>query len=202
MTKKIQGILSLALIVALGMGIVGCAGKFQTEGSKASKKGKAATGMSNAPEWVINGTIYSKDGVPDPYSAVGQAKIVNGNMDFARTKAQARGRAKLARNIEAAIKTSFDQVTNATNSNDESTQSTAMREKIHEIANLSLRGSYPAQGYISDDGTQYAVAIQMTKEGIEKTEKAIKQKLGNKIGAAMIAKLPKEPATLPPKQDN
>lgn len=193
--KTLQKTLLLALVASLALAFSACS--YKTEGQRASKKGLAATGLSKAPSWFLLGGVKVGKGL-DPYSAVGSARIVDNDMDFARSEALSNARGKLAARFSAHVKSVYSQLSNKKQGSGEATLSKSIEDRLRVSIDLALNGSMPTDTYISDDGSMLAVLIQMTPDGIADTKKALKRAFAKaheaKVGNALVAKLGNAPA--------
>ncbi|WP_104696964.1 MULTISPECIES: LPP20 family lipoprotein [unclassified Helicobacter] len=131
-----------------------------------SKEARESVGWTNAPKWVVNGN----DG---GYSAVGDAPIVDKNVQFARTEATAAARGELIKNIEAGVSTSL--------SKEGIRVDAQINEKIksvvNEFAQHNLQGVGVEKTWIDDAGTRIYVLVKLDKE----SEKNLKNHLSKQF---------------------
>lgn len=131
-----------------------------------SKGAKENVGWNNAPKWVVNGN----DG---GYSAVGDAPIINKNVQFARTEATTAARGELIKRIETGVSTNLTKegvrVDDKLNEN--------IKSIVKEFAQHNIQGVSVEKTWIDDDGTRIYVLVKLDKE----TEKNLKAQLSKQF---------------------
>lgn len=152
MTKMFK-VLAIGLV---GLILSGCGS------NNISKEAKENVGWENAPEWVVRGS----DG---GYSAVGDAPIVNKNVQFARAEATAAARGELIKRIETKVSTSLSKegvrIDEQINEN--------VKSAVNEFAQRNLQGVGVEKTWIDDAGTRIYVLVKLDKE----SEKNLKNHL-------------------------
>lgn len=172
--------LSAFAILAL---LVGCSSNPTTSG--VSTKSRFGDEFKDAPEWVRTNTCAGSS-VKKPESmvcGVGQHPIASRRaMGLARSSAAAQGRARIARNLSAKVKTLLDfyQGEWAKGVEDEGVDfEQRTREAVEEVAKLDLTGAGAVDSWISASDTMYVlVALDQ-----DKAKSVIKQngKLSNSM---------------------
>lgn len=128
-------ILKLALGTMIGLFIIsGCSTSNVADG--VSENISAA--LDGAPEWVL-------DDSNDLLSASGTAKIVNGNIGFATTQAEAQARNKIASQISVQVESKYREMTSSTADNVSQEAVQAIRQSVNQV----LAGSKSTNKWIS-----------------------------------------------------
>lgn len=148
---------SLASAVVAGILLVGC-------GNGISDEALEATGLKGAPKWVINGG----EGL---YSAVGDAPIVNNNVNFARTEATATARAEVAKQISTKVESYLKKTTQR----QDATLSEDVKNEVSEISGKDLVNSSVSAFWISDDGKRVYVLVKLSDEAVNAVKKALEK---------------------------
>lgn len=147
----------IASAVVAGMLLVGCGGGI-------SDAALEATGLKGAPEWVIQGG----EGL---YSAVGDAPIINNNVNFARTEALAAARVEVAKQISVRVDSYLKKVTQR--------QDVALNEdvknEISETSQKDLTNSSASAFWISDDGKRAYVLVKLSEDAVNAIKKALEK---------------------------
>lgn len=150
----------VASAVLAGILFVGC-------GNGISEAALEATGLKGAPSWVIQGG----EGL---YSAVGDAPIINNNVNFARTEALAAARAEVAKQISVKV----DSYLKKSTQRQDATLSEEVKNEINETSQKDLINSSASAFWISDDGKRAYVLVKLSDEAIEAVKKVLeKQKI-------------------------
>ncbi|MCE3037982.1 LPP20 family lipoprotein [Helicobacter anatolicus] len=137
----------ILLTSAIGLMLAGCAG------NNISKEAREAVGWESAPQWVI-------DGHDGGYSAVGDAPIVDKNVQFARTEATAAARAELAKRIEARVLSNLTKQAVRTDGQIKEEVSNT----IKEAAQRNLQGVKTEKTWIDDAGIRIYILVKLEKE--------------------------------------
>ena len=153
----------MASAVLVGALIVGC-------GSGISDEALEATGLKGAPSWVIQGG----EGL---YSAVGDAPIVNNNVNFARTEATANARAEVAKQIGVKVESYLKKTTQR----QDATLSEEVKNEITETANKDLVNTSISAFWISDDGKRAYVLVKLSDGAKEAVKKALEKQQINVV---------------------
>lgn len=137
----------------MGLVLAGCAG------NSISKAAKESVGWQNAPQWVI-------DGHDGGYSAVGDAPIIDKNVQFARTEATASARSELAKRIEARVTSNLKKEGIRTDGQiNENVNNT-----IKEAAQRNMQGVKVERTWIDDEGTRIYVLVRLDKESTKELQ--------------------------------
>ncbi|CBG40473.1 LPP20 family lipoprotein [Helicobacter mustelae] len=133
--------------------LAGCAG------NSISDQAKEAVGWENAPKWVLNGA----DG---DYSAVGDAPIIDKNVQFARTEATTSARAELAKKIEVIVHTNLRK--EGTRVNDQVDE--VVKNIVQEAAQRDMQGVRVEDTWIDDDGARIYVLVRLDKSSTKELQ--------------------------------
>lgn len=147
----------IASSVIAGMLLVGC-------GSGISDEALEATGLKGAPKWVIEGG----EGL---YSAVGDAPIINNNVNFARTEALAAARAEVAKQISVKVSSYLKKTTQR----QDATLNEDIKNEITETAQKDLTNSSASAFWISDDGKRAYILVKLSEEAVNAVKKALEK---------------------------
>lgn len=147
----------VASSVLAGALLVGC-------GSGISDAALEATGLKGAPTWVIQGG----EGL---YSAVGDAPIVNNNVNFARTEALAAARAEVAKQISVRV----DSYLKKSTQRQDVALSEEVKTEINETSQKDLVNSSASAFWISDDGKRAYVLVKLSEEAITAIKKVLEK---------------------------
>lgn len=145
--------------------ILGCLGALMLVGcgARISDEALEATGLKGAPKWVL-------EGGEGKYSAVGDAPIVSGNVNFARTEANAIARSELNKQIGVNLKSFLEKQTKRDNGN----SNEKVIETIQESAKKYLIDTQPSGFWINDSGSRVYVLIKLSEEAIKTIRKTLK----------------------------
>lgn len=143
--------------VLAGALLVGC-------GSGISDAALEATGLKGAPSWVIQGG----EGL---YSAIGDAPILNNNVNFARTEALAAARAEVAKQISVKVESFLKKSTQR----QDAALSEEVKNEIGETSQKDLVNSSASAFWISDDGKRVYVLVKLSEEAITAVKKALEK---------------------------
>lgn len=143
--------------VVAGMFLIGC-------GHGISDAALEATGLKGAPTWVIQGG----EGL---YSAVGDAPIVNNNVNFARTEALAAARAEVAKQISVRV----DSYLKKSTQRQDVALSEEVKTEINETSQKDLVNSSASAFWISDDGKRAYVLVKLSEEAITAIKKVLEK---------------------------
>lgn len=143
--------------VIAGMLLVGCGGGISDEALE-------ATGLKGAPKWVIEGG----EGL---YSAVGDAPIINNNVNFARTEALATARAEVAKQISVKVSSYLKKTTQR----QDATLNEDIKNEITETAQKDLTNSSASAFWISDDGKRAYILVKLSEEAVDAVKKALEK---------------------------
>ena len=158
--NAMNSLFKVILIGFVGIVFVGCG----FDGI--SKEAKAKTGLMDAPNWVIQGN----DG---GYSAVGDAPIINKNIQFARSEATASARGELVKKI--IVKTTAELKKESVRDND--SLSEKVTSIVNEFAKQNIQGVGAEKTWIDSSGTRLYVLVRLSKED----EKTLKMLLGKQF---------------------
>lgn len=147
----------IASSVLAGALLVGC-------GSGISDAALEATGLKGAPSWVIQGG----EGL---YSAVGDAPILNNNVNFARTEALAAARAEVAKQISVKVESFLKKSTQR----QDAALNEEVKNEISETSQKDLVNSSASAFWISDDGKRVYVLVKLSEEAIAAVKKALEK---------------------------
>lgn len=147
----------IASSVIAGMLLVGCGGGISDEALE-------ATGLKGAPKWVIEGG----EGL---YSAVGDAPIINNNVNFARTEALAAARAEVAKQISVKVSSYLKKTTQR----QDVTLNEDIKNEITETAQKDLTNSSASAFWISDDGKRAYILMKLSEEAVDAIKKALEK---------------------------
>ncbi len=141
-----KNLLKIAALGLVGVILAGCAGGI-------SKEAKQAVGWSNAPQWVIDGN----DG---GYSAVGDAPIIDKNVQFARSEATTAAKAELMRRIQSTISSNLSKEGVRVDSQ--------INEKVNYLVLEATKGNLQGVGvektWIDNQGTRIFILVKLSKE--------------------------------------
>lgn len=172
-------VLSLAVLVAFSMLVVGCE-------STPKVKGATQSEFANAPAWVLDPTMEGG------LSAVGSAKMSKAGLSFTKTNALANGRDELARQMSVKVKNLVKNFTQSTGIGDDETVDRVSVNVSKQVASQTLQGSKQKATWISPsnelfvllvlDPSSVADAVKASVQTSMKNEKALWQQFQAKKG--------------------
>lgn len=133
------------ILGVMGLVLAGCAGGI-------SKEAKESVGWSDAPQWVV-------DGHDGDYSAVGDAPIIDKNVQFARSEATASARGELAKRIEAMVSTNLTK--EGVRMDSKITEKVS--NEVKEFAQRNMQGIGVEKTWIDDKGTRIYILVRLNK---------------------------------------
>lgn len=162
----------ISFIMIISGIIAGCSSKYGLgEGaSSIEDSALAANNLLNAPSWVLNG---GRDGI----SAIGSADITKAGLQFARNEALAVARDELSRiisvKVEGLVSNAVSQtiVNNVYDSNIEKYGEQITRQ----IVSQTMVGTKQKDTWITSDGKQIYVLVELDSELLDKIQKSIMQ---------------------------
>lgn len=164
----------LLLFIAACLFIVGCSSKYELgEGaSKIEDSALEANNLANAPSWVLNG---GREGL----SAIGSADITKAGLQFARNEALAMARDELSRIISVKVE---GIVSNAISQSIGNNAYDANVEKYGEqitrqIVSQTMVGTKQKDTWITSDGKQIYVLVELDSTLSDKVQKSIMQSI-------------------------
>ncbi|ANV97592.1 hypothetical protein BBW65_01670 [Helicobacter enhydrae] len=129
-------------------------------GTHISEEALQKTGLKGAPSWVIEGGVGL-------YSGIGDAPIIDGNVNFARTEATAAARAEVSKQIGVKVTSYLNKQTDRKNK----TLNEQVAGKIGENAQKYLTNTQPAGFWINDSGTRVYVLVKLADKEVEAIKK-------------------------------
>lgn len=144
----------LLLIIALASVLItaGCTKKAKKIDNEALEKE-----YENAPEWVL--TSHSGDGL----SAVGNAKIGKGGIQFARTEALANARSELARQISVKVKGLVSNFAQQTGVDTGQTLDSFSKQVSKLVTDETIAGSRQEDMWISPSSDLFVLVVMEVK---------------------------------------
>ncbi len=125
----------LALCVVMGLFVMsGCSTSNVADGASAG----ISAALEGAPEWVLGNTGGG-------LSASGTAKIINDNIGFATTQAEAQARNKIASQISVEVESKYRELTTSTSDSVNQEAVNAIRQSVNQV----LAGSKATNKWIS-----------------------------------------------------
>lgn len=160
--------------------IVGCSSKYELgEGAKSIEESALkANNLVNAPSWVLNG---GSGGL----SAIGSAEITKSGLQFARIESLAMARDELARiisvKVEGLVSNAIQQTigNNAYDSNVEKYGEQITRQ----IVSQTMIGTKQKDTWITSDGKQIYVLVELDSSLADKARKSIMQSISQDVKA-------------------
>lgn len=156
------------------MFVAGCSSKYELGEGASSIEDSAleANNLSNAPSWVLNG---GRDGL----SAIGSADITKAGLQFARNEALAMARDELSRIISVKVE---GLVSNAVSQSIGNNAYDANVERYGEqitrqIVSQSMVGTKQKDTWITPDGKQIYVLVELDSALSDKVQKTIMQSI-------------------------
>ncbi len=167
-------IIKVALAVVLGLFVMsGCSSSSVSDGVSES----ISAALEGAPEWVLGDT-------GDGLSASGTAKIVNDNIGFATTQAEAQARNKIASQISVEVESKYRELTNSTADSVNQEAVNAIRQSVNQV----LAGSKSTNKWISKTGDMW-VLVKVNTLNTDLLKKNIMNSKGlDKKAAKALAK--------------
>ncbi len=161
-------------ILCASLLIIGCSSKYQLGEGASSIEDSAleANNLVNAPSWVLNG---GREGL----SAIGSADITKAGLQFARNEALALARDELSRiisvKIEGLVSNAVSQSigNNAYDSNVEKYGEQITRQ----IVSQTMVGTKQKDTWITSDGKQIYVLVELDSALSDKVQKSIMQSI-------------------------
>lgn len=161
-------------ILCASLLIIGCSSKYQLDEGASSIEDSAleANNLVNAPSWVLNG---GREGL----SAIGSADITKAGLQFARNEALALARDELSRiisvKIEGLVSNAVSQSigNNAYDSNVEKYGEQITRQ----IVSQTMVGTKQKDTWITSDGKQIYVLVELDSALSDKVQKSIMQSI-------------------------
>ncbi len=136
------------LLISLVLSIfVGCSNKEIKQEITPIKNAE----YKNLPEWVLQ-PVYSKG-----IAAVGQAKIGEAGLAFAKTEALSNARNELARQIQVEVDNMFTNYTNVVGTNESQSVDKVATDISKQVASVSLKGSKQLNIWISEKNEVYVL---------------------------------------------
>lgn len=123
----------------------------------------------NLPEWILQ-PYYSKG-----IAAVGQAKIGEAGLSFAKTEALANARNELARQIQVEVDNMFTSYTNVVGTADNQTVEKVATDVSKQVASVSLKGSKQLNIWISEKNEIFVLVGIENSVLNEQTKTALKE---------------------------
>lgn len=164
----------LFFILGVAMFVAGCSSKYELGEGASSIEDSAleANNLSNAPSWVLNG---GRDGL----SAIGSADITKAGLQFARNEALAMARDELSRIISVKVE---GLVSNAVSQSIGNNAYDANVERYGEqitrqIVSQSMVGTKQKDTWITPDGKQIYVLVELDSALSDKVQKTIMQSI-------------------------
>lgn len=161
------------MLAIMAVIFIGCSTNNLGEGaSKIEDSALEANNLSGAPSWVLNGG-------GDGFKAVGSAEITKAGIQFARNEALAMARDELSRMIEVKVE---GLVSNAVQQSIGNNAYDANVEKYGEqitrqIVSQTMIGSKQTDTWITSDGKQIWVLVELDSNLADKAKKSIMQSL-------------------------
>lgn len=163
-------------IVAIAFGfillIAGCSSKYELGEGASSIEDSAleANNLSNAPSWVLNG-----GGVG--LSAIGSAEITKAGLQFARNEALAMARDELARIISVKVEGLVSNAVQQTIGNNayDSVVEKYGEQVTRQIVSQTMIGTKQKDTWITSDGKQIYVLVELDSSLADKAKKSIMQ---------------------------
>ncbi len=163
MKKKLL-ILSILLSI-----LVGCSNNETKEEKREITPIKNAE-FKNLPDWVLQPS-YSKG-----IAAVGEAKIGEAGLAFAKTEALANARNELARQIQVEVDNMFTSYTNVVGAGDSQSVEKIATDVSKQVASVSLKGSKQLNIWISEKNEVYVLVGVDNSVLNEQTKAALNSK--------------------------
>lgn len=139
------------VIVMMALGILSaCSNKEPREEKREITPIKSAQ-YKKLPDWVLQ-PEYSKG-----IAAIGQAKIGQAGLSFAKTEALANARNELARQIGVQVDNMFTSYVNTTGIGPNQTLEKVATDVSKQVASVSLKGSKQLNVWISEDEEVYVL---------------------------------------------
>ena len=166
-TKLLAGSVVAALL------LVGCGGDnaLGVGGKSIDKKALKALNLKGAPNWVLNA------GQGD-MSAIGDAEIVGGDINFARNEALALARDEIARQVSVSVKGSLLNAKSKTKSDMGDASMQSITEQItKQSTDTILSGTKQTDTWITDDGSRIFVLAKLDEGNKAKLEANVKKQI-------------------------
>lgn len=163
-----------SLIFAIAIIFIGCSSNLKEGASKIDSSALEANNLTGAPSWVLNGG-------GDGFKAIGSAEITKAGIQFARNEAVAMARDELARIIKVKVE---GLVNNAVQQSIGNNSYDANVEKYGEqitkqIVSQTMIGSKQTDTWITSDGKQIYVLVELDSDLADKAKKSIIQSLSD-----------------------
>lgn len=163
-------------IVAITFGfiflIAGCSSKYELGEGASSIEDSAleANNLSNAPSWVLNGGGAG-------LSAIGSAEITKAGLQFARNEALAMARDELARIISVKVEGLVSNAVQQTIGNNayDSVVEKYGEQVTRQIVSQTMIGTKQKDTWITSDGKQIYVLVELDSSLADKAKKSIMQ---------------------------
>lgn len=146
-------LLSTTFLVLIGLS--GC-------GKGIGNNAEVNASLKGAPSWVTD--------LSDDLKATGSAKIINNNLNFARTKASTAARVELANKISVKMESTYREL--QTQSGDE--VSSEVVNAIRASTDKTLAGTNITKQWVSEDGTLW-VLVEISKLNTKLLEQNLSQ---------------------------
>lgn len=162
----------ISFIMIISGIIAGCSSKYGLgEGaSSIEDSALAANNLLNAPSWVLNG---GRDGI----SAIGSADITKAGLQFARNEALAVARDELSRIISVKVEGLVSNAVSQTIGNNvyDSNIEKYGEQITRQIVSQTMVGTKQKDTWITSDGKQIYVLVELDSELLDKIQKSIMQ---------------------------